>query len=95
MTTPVQQCSQPKDLLCVTAQAPVCAPMDTITCAAERAQGVLCLLRNQFEAEQGQRLTKRVIPCELCDVCGTLEQTRTLAVHADDSTRHDAEWGRK
>lgn len=95
MTTPVQHCSKPKDLLCVTAQAPVCAPMDTIACGTERAQGVLCLLKDQFEAEQGQRLTKRVILGDLREVPGTLEQTRTLAVHADDSTRHVAEWGRK
>ncbi|MDG9884919.1 hypothetical protein N7650_18950 [Pseudomonas sp. GD04058] len=53
------------------------------------------MLKDQFEAEQGQRLTKRVILGDLREVPGTLEQTRTLAVHADDSTRHVAEWGRK
>ncbi|WP_256816227.1 MULTISPECIES: hypothetical protein [Pseudomonas] len=56
---------------------------------------MLCLLEDQFEAEQGQRLTNRVILGALWDVRGTLEQIRTLVVHADDSTRHVAERGRK
>lgn len=95
MTTQLQHCSQPEDLLCVTAQAPAGVPIDAITCAVERAQAVLCLLEDQFEAEQGQRLTNRVILGALWDVRGTLEQIRTLVVHADDSTRHVAERGRK
>ncbi|MBC3504430.1 hypothetical protein HU761_23905 [Pseudomonas sp. SWRI59] len=91
MTTPVHYCSQPEDLLCITANAPAGVPIDAITCAVERAQAVLCLLEDQFEAEQNQRLANRVILGALWDVRGTLEQIRTLVVHADDSTRHVAE----
>ena len=95
MTIQLQHCSQPEDLLCVTAQAPAGVPIDAITCAVERAQAVLCLLEDQFEVEQGQRLNNRVILGALWDVRGTLEQIRVLVVHADDSTRHVAERGRK
>lgn len=95
MTTPADHFSQPEDLFCITAKAPAGVPIDAITCAVERAQAVLCLLEDQFEAEQGQRLTNRVILSALWDVRGTLEQIRTLAVHADDSTRHIAERGQK
>jgi hypothetical protein len=95
MTTPTQHFSQPEDLLCITAKAPAGVPIDALTCAVERAQAVLCLLEDQFEAEQGQRLANRVILGALWDVRGTLEQIRTLVVHADDSTRHVAERGRK
>ncbi|CAK9887512.1 hypothetical protein PS652_00312 [Pseudomonas fluorescens] len=56
---------------------------------------MLCLLEDQFEAEQGQRLANRVILGALWDVRGTLEQIHTLVVHADDSTRHVGERGRK
>ncbi|WP_081951533.1 hypothetical protein [Pseudomonas cremoricolorata] len=91
MTTPWFSLSQPEDLLCVTAQTPAGVPIDAITCAVERAQAVLCLLEDQFDTEQGQRLTNRVILGALWDVRGTLEQIRTLALHADDSTRHVAE----
>ncbi|MBA1316117.1 hypothetical protein G7032_09580 [Pseudomonas monteilii] len=95
MTTPAQHCSQPEDLLCIAAHAPAGVPIDAITCAVERAQAVLCLLEDQFEAEQGQRLANRVILGALWDVRGTLEQIRTLVVHADNSTCHVAERGRK
>ena len=95
MTTPIQLCSQPEDLLCINANAPAGVPIDAITCAVERAQAVLCLLEDQFEAEQNQRLANRVIIGALWDVRGTLEQIRTLVVHADDSTRHVAERGQK
>ncbi len=56
---------------------------------------MLCLLEDQFEAEQSQRLANRVILSALWDVRGTLEQIRTLVVHADDSTSHTAGGGRK
>lgn len=95
MTTPAHHCSQPEDLLCIAAHAPAGVPIDAITCAVERAQAVLCLLEDQFEAEQGQRLANRVILGALWDVRGTLEQIRTLVVHADNSTCHVAERGRK
>ncbi|AXA23455.1 hypothetical protein C1S65_04735 [Pseudomonas putida] len=95
MITPTQHFSQPEDLLCITARAPKGVPIDALTCAIERAQAVLCLLEDQFEVEQGQRLANRVILGALWDVRGTLEQIRTLVVHADDSTRHVAERGGK
>lgn len=95
MTTPADHFSQPEDLFCITTKAPAGVPIDAITCAVERAQAVLCLLEDQFEAEQSQRLTNRVILSALWGVRGTLEQIRTLAVHADDSTRHIAERGQK
>lgn len=93
MTAPAQRFLQPEDLLCITPQAPAGVPIDAITCAVERAQAVLCLLEDQFEADHGQRLANSVILGVLWDVRGTLEQIRTLAVHADDSTRHVAERG--
>ena len=95
MTNPIQHFSQPEDLLGITANAPAGVPIDAITCAIERAQAVLCLLEDQFEADQSQRLANRVILGALWDVRGTLEQIRTLVVHADDSTFHVAEGGRK
>ncbi|QWA27822.1 hypothetical protein [Pseudomonas sp. RC3H12] len=95
MTNSTQHFSQPEDLLCITANAPAGVPIDALTCAIERAQAVLCLLEDQFEADQSQRLANRVILGALWDVRGTLEQIRTLVVHADDSTFHVAEGGRK
>ena len=95
MTTPTQHFSQPEDMLCITANAPAGVPIDALTCAIERAQAVLCLLEDQFEAEQSQRLANRVILGALWDVRGTLEQIRTLVVHADDSAYHVAEGDRK
>lgn len=95
MTNPIQHFSQPEDLLRITANAPAGVPIDALTCAIERAQAVLCLLEDQFEADQSQRLANRVILGALWDVRGTLEQIRTLVVHADDSTSHVAEGGRK
>lgn len=95
MTTSADHFSRPEDLLCITAIAPAGVPIDAITCAIERAQAVLCLLEDQFEAEQGQRLANSVILGALWDVRGTLGQIHTLAVHADESTRHVAERGSK
>jgi hypothetical protein len=69
----------PEDLLCVHQGAEAGVPIDAITCAVERANSVLLLLEDQFECN-GPRLA-------LWDVRGTLGLIRTLALHADASTR--------
>lgn len=85
--------SLPEDLLSVNQEAPAGIPIDAITCALERANAVLLLLEDQFEAEQGQRLANRIILGALWDVRGTLELIRTLALHADDATREAVKGG--
>ncbi|MNP87164.1 hypothetical protein D3C76_1878760 [compost metagenome] len=52
----------------------------------ERANSVLLLLEDQFDCD-GPRLANHVIAAALWDVRGTLGLIRTLAVHADNSTR--------
>lgn len=76
----------PEDLLCVYQGAESGVPIDAITCAVERANSVLLLLEDQFECD-GPRLANHVIAAALWDVRGTLGLIRTLALHADASTR--------
>ena len=76
----------PEDLLCVYQGAESGIPIDAITCAVERANSVLLLLEDQFECD-GPRLANHVIAAALWDVRGTLGLIRTLALHADVSTR--------
>ena len=76
----------PEDLLCVNQGAESGVPIDAITCAVERANSVLLLLEDQFECN-GPRLANHVIAAALWDVRGTLGLIRTLALHADASTR--------
>ncbi|NBA95656.1 hypothetical protein [Pseudomonas sp. R5(2019)] len=78
--------SLPEDLLCVDKGAGAGVPIDAITCAVERASSVLLLLEDQFECD-GPRLANHVIAAALWDVRGTLGLIRTLALHADTSTR--------
>ena len=76
----------PEDLLSVSNDAEAGVPIDAITCAVDRANSVLLLLEDQFECD-GPRLANHVIAAALWDVRGTLGLIRTLAVHADTSTR--------
>lgn len=76
----------PEDLLCVHNDAEAGVPIDALTCAVERANSVLLLLEDQFDCD-GPRLANHVIAAALWDVRGTLGLIRTLAVHADNSTR--------
>jgi hypothetical protein len=76
----------PEDLLCVHQDAEAGVPIDAITCAVDRANSVLLLLEDHFECER-PRLADHVIAAALWDVRGTLGLIRTLAVHADNSTR--------
>ncbi len=76
----------PEDLLCIDKSAEAGVPIDAITCAVERASAVLLLLEDQFECD-GPRLANHVIAAALWDVRGTLGLIRTLALHADTSTR--------
>ena len=78
--------SLPEDLLCVHKGAEAGVPIDAITCAVDRTNSVLLLLEDQFECD-GPRLANHVIAAALWDVRGTLGLIRTLAVHADNSTR--------
>jgi hypothetical protein len=76
----------PEDLLCVSNDAEAGVPIDALTCALERANSVLLLLEDQFDCDS-PRLANHVIAAALWDVRGTLGLNRTLAVHADNSTR--------
>ena len=76
----------PEDLLCVSTDTEAGIPIDAITCAVDRASSVLLLLEDQFECD-GPHLANHVIAAALWDVRGTLGLIRTLALHADNSTR--------
>ncbi|MGW8462858.1 hypothetical protein [Pseudomonas sp. CLCA07] len=76
----------PEDLLCVSKDTEAGIPIDAITCAVDRASSVLLLLEDQFESD-GPHLANHVIAAALWDVRGTLGLIRTLALHADNSTR--------
>jgi hypothetical protein len=78
--------SLPEDLLCVHKGAEAGVPIDALNCAVDRATSVLLLLEDQFECD-GPRLANHVIAAALWDVRGTLGLIRTLALHADNSTR--------
>lgn len=85
-------CALPEDLLCVSKTAEAGVPIDALTCAVERANSVLLLLEDQFDCD-GPRLANHVIAAALWDVRGTLGLIRTLAVHADNSTRQVMDGG--
>ena len=82
----------PEDLLCVQNGVEAGVPIDALTCAVERANSVLLLLEDQFDCD-GPRLANHVIAAALWDVRGTLGLIRTLALHADNSTRQAVSGG--
>lgn len=77
--------SLPEDLLCVNPTAEAGVPIDAITCAIDRADSVLALLEDQFEAES-PRLANHVIAAVLWDVRGTLGLIKTLAIYGDNTS---------
>jgi len=82
----------PEDLLTVPTQTDAGIPIDAITCAVERANAVLLLLEDKFECDT-PRLASNVIAAALWDVRGTLGLIRTLAIHADESSRRSVSGG--